>query len=67
MRPSPRFFTSVPPEAAMASRRPEKCLFRTSSPAAGVNDEASSVEPTRSVKSTVMFSVVPTAPPCRRQ
>ena len=63
MRPSPRFFTSVPPEVAMACRRAEKCLWRTSSPASGVSEEASSVEPTRSVKSTVMFSVVATEPP----
>ena len=31
--------------------------------ASGVSEEASSVEPTRSVKSTVMFSVVATEPP----
>ena len=46
----------------MACRRAEKCLRRTSSPASGVSEEASSVEPTRSVKSTVMFSVA-TEPP----
>ena len=46
----------------MACRRAEKCLLRTSSPASGVSEEASSVEPTRSVKSTVMFSVVATEP-----
>src|ERR1700674_1538289 len=66
MRPSPRFFTSVPPEVEMARRRAEKCLRRTSSPASGVSKEASSVEPTRSVKSTVMFSVAATEPPSRK-
>ena len=64
MSPSPRFFTSVPPEAAMAWRSAEKCVRRSSSPASGVSAEASSVEPTRSVKSTVTFSVAATGPPC---
>ena len=58
-----RLIRNMPILVATAWRRAEKCLRRTSSPASGVNVEASSVEPTRSVKSTVMFSVVATEPP----
>ena len=63
MSPSPRFLTSVPPVAAITSRSVAKWARRTSSAASGESEEESSVEPTRSVKSTVTFSVAATGPP----
>jgi hypothetical protein len=65
MRPSPRFLTSVPPDAAIALRRTEKCARRSSSAASGERAEASSVEPTRSVKRIVTCSLrdIGPAPP----
>ena len=52
MTPSPVFFTSDPPWAATTSRRRAKCSPRSSSKAASPRRTMSSVEPTRSVKST---------------
>ncbi len=57
MSPSPTFFTSVPPAAAMAVRNREKCTCRSDSAPSGPSCEASSVDPTRSVKTTVVVTV----------
>jgi hypothetical protein len=68
MSPSPKFFTSIPFASAMAWRRMEKCPRRSSSASSGDKLDASLVEPTMSVNSTVTFSVVTgMAPPsmCR--
>src|SRR5664280_907852 len=58
MSPSPRFFTSVPPDSAMAWRRIEKWPRRSSSAVSGDRRCDSSVEPTMSVKRIATFSVV---------
>ena len=63
MSPSPRFFTSVPPDSARAWRRIEKCPRRTSSAASGARRCDSSVEPTTSVNRTATFSIDKTDSP----
>jgi len=62
MIPSPRFFTSVPPWAPIDVRSSSKCVRRTSSAAAALSRVLSSVEPTRSVKTTVAATVRPSSP-----
>jgi hypothetical protein len=57
MIPSPKFLTSVPPVSAMAWRRIEKWIRRTSSAASGERRWGSSVEPTMSVKRVRRFDL----------
>src|SRR5262245_16590078 len=53
IKPSPRFFTSVPPEAVIAPRSNRKWVWRNSSAAAGPRRAAVAVESTRSVNTNV--------------
>jgi pimeloyl-ACP methyl ester carboxylesterase len=53
----PRFFTSLPFVAEIASLRVEKCARPTSSAVSGASDEDNSIDPTRSVKSSVALCV----------
>jgi len=63
MRPSPRFFTSMPPASAIAWRRIEKCSRRSSSAASGAKADANAVDPTMSVNRIVAPSVLKKHPP----
>ena len=58
IRPSPRFFTSRPPDSATAFRNDEKCSRRNSSACSSPTRDSNSVEPTRSVNRTVIIAVV---------
>ena len=53
IRPSPRFFTSVPPDAATAPRNNRKWVWRNSSAASGPSRAAVAVESTKSVNTNV--------------
>ena len=57
IKPSPRFLTSWPRASAAAARSSPKCSRRSSSAAASPRRERSSVDPTRSLNSTVTVSV----------
>ena len=64
MRPSPRFFTSMPPAAVRAARRRAKWVWRSSSAVLGSSAVDSSVDPTMSVKRMVTVCVfAKSAPP----
>src|SRR5262245_18906668 len=63
IRPSPRFFTSMPPDAAIAARSNRKWVWRNSSAASGPRRAAVAVESTRSVKTNVAVTDDDTIPP----